>query len=602
MTSLADRIERARAGLVRDLPLADAESVIAALLQTLRTGAPPAEAFALETLRVLRTRALDAIEPDATAADVRAIAGWFADAIELRLGDTNRQLTAMLDAVDDQMILLDASLEARVLLLNRASESAAIGMHGATREQMVGRSTIAGTHSPAYERYVEGLVAHARAGETVGGEFLLPVGDGAIWHEHRFHPVRAEDGSVEAVAVSSREIHARKLAEGRVHLLSKVGLLAESREPDEVLVRAAGLAIPELADWSVFETVADGGIERSTVVHPEIAKRVDAERFLTTTRDARRLPGIGGAQLVDMRDAAAFRVAAPSLCALLERFSATTAIVVPFVVMGEPIAWATFVYGPESGRRHTTADLAVADEVVRRAAQIVENARLHAAVAEALAYRERVIGILGHDLRNPVAAVLSLSTTLARRADVSERTKEGLLHMHAAAARMNTMIATLLDFTRLRFKGDLELSRDRFDLGALVRSIVDELLAADPRSNLTVEASGDLLGHWDASRLGQVISNLASNALAHGTRGGSVRLELSSAGDDVVLAVSNGGTIPRATLDRLFEPFWQGSETNRSRGLGLGLWIARQIVDAHGGDITVRSDDDLTTFRVRLPR
>lgn len=92
---------------------------------------------------------------------------------------------------------------------------------------------------------------------------------------------------------------------------------------------------------------------------------------------------------------------------------ATTAIVVTFVVLGAPIARATFVFDAPSGRRHTEADLRLAEEIARRAAQIVENARLHAELAQALAYRERVMGILGHDLRNPVAAVIALAARCA---------------------------------------------------------------------------------------------------------------------------------------------------------------------------------------------
>src|SRR5205823_3191126 len=116
----------------------------------------------------------------------------------------------------------------------------------------------------------------------------------------------------------------------------------------------------------------------------------------------------------------ALRARSPELHAVLKQFDAATAIVVPFIVMGAPIAIATFVYGPASGRRHSAADLAIAEEVARRAAQIVENARLHAELSQALAYRERVMGILSHDLRNPVSAVLSLSATLGQRTDVPD--------------------------------------------------------------------------------------------------------------------------------------------------------------------------------------
>lgn len=552
MTSLADRIAHAAPDILRRAHAeldADAralvDAVLPALVHTLRTSEPPPmfatrltpDAFA-GALRVLRTHVLDAIEAAADGREVRRVGEWLAQLGERALGDAHRRFTAMLDALDDRVILLDP--DARVLFLNRASEAAARGMHGVSRADMVGRSSIAGTHSTDYEALVAGRVARARAGETVAGEFLLPMPDGAIWHEHTFHPVRGAGGAVEAIAVSSRDIHARKQAEGRLHLLSKIGLLAESNQLDDVLARAAGLAVPELADWAVFELVHGGAVQR--VVHADPARRALVEALL-----AERAPDAGepGARIVDVRDPDdELRARDPALFAVLERGAATTAIVVPFIVMGAPIARAAFVFGAESGRRHTAADLTIADEIARRAAQIVESARLHAELAQALAYRERVMGILGHDLRNPVAAVISLSATLAQRPDVPERTKEGLRHIQTAAARMNQMIATILDFTRLRFHGALTLALDHFDLATLARSIVDELRAAHPGRDIAVAAHGELRGRWDAGRLGQVIANLVGNALAHGARDTDVQLALSA---DEPTSCSRSTTAARAS-------------------------------------------------------
>lgn len=623
MSSLADRIERAAPDILRraHAELDDtasrelADAAIARLLDALRAPEVPALAIptalgteaATRALRAVRTEVLDAIEADASTVELRRVAEWFATVCEHALCDRNRRLVAMLDAIDDRMILLDRS--ARVVFLNRASDAAARGMHGVSREQMIGRSTLEGTHSPSYERYVAGMVARASSGETVGGEFLLPLPGGAIWHEHQFHPVIGDAGDVEAIAVSSRDIHARKLAEGRLHLLSKIGLLAETNELDSVLARAAGLAIPELADWSALELVRDGVIERSTVVHPDPERRALAEHLLGEARRTtpRRVDTIeASARIVDLRDAdEPLRAIDPALFAVLDRFAAATAITVPFVVMNAPIALATFVLGPESGRRHSTTDLAIADELARRAAQIVENARLHAELAQALAYRERVMGILGHDLRNPVAAVISLSQTLAQRSDVPERTKEGLRHIQAAAARMNQMIATILDFTRLRFHGALVLVLESFDLTTLTRAVVDELRAAHPGRTITIEARGEHRGRWDVSRLGQVISNLVGNALTHGARESPVAVNLTMDGPHAVLEVRNAGPkIPEEMIGKLFEPFWQGASASstKARGLGLGLLIVQQIVKAHHGAVTVQSDHEHTTFTVRLPR
>jgi signal transduction histidine kinase len=449
------------------------------------------------------------------------------------------------------------------------------------------------------------LVARASKGEKIAEEFLLPMPDGAIWHEHHVHPVYGPGGEVEAVAISSREIQARKQAEGRLQLLSKIGLLAGTTELDALLARAAGLAVPELADWSVLELVRNGRRECVTIAHSDRTRAADAERRLAAA--PRPADGLElGARIYRIGlDDEVLRARSPELHAVMTQFGAATAIVVPFIVMGAPIAIATFVFGPESGRRHSPADLPIAEEVARRTAQIVENARLHSELAHALAYRERVMAILGHDLRNPVSAVLSLSATLSQRSDVPERTKEGLRHIHASAERMEQMIATILDFTQLRFRGAPVLARETFELDQLGRRIVDELRVANPTREITLVAPAGLRGRWDASRMGQVISNLVGNALTHGARESPVTVSLTSDNDSVSIAVtSHGPTIPSDALGKLFEPFWQASQEGaaKSRGLGLGLFIAQQIVHAHNGSIAVQSENEQTTFTVRLPR
>ena len=608
MSTLADVVEHAASEIARraDVPPDLAADALRELVRSLREPREPELASSLDAhalaraMKLLGTATLDVIERDASASDVRLVAEWFSAVSARALGDANRRLVAMLDALDDHVILLDT--DARVRFLNRSAGATAHGVYGRTREEMIGRSVIDGDAMQAHKQYVLGLVERARAGETVADEFLLPLPGGAIWHEHHFQPVRDADGAIDAVAIASREIHARKQAEGRLQLLSKIGLLAGASDFEGVLARAASFAIPELADWTVFQLVAAGETKCATVAHPDAERAAAAERALR--RAAPRHVAAEPARIV--RPDAELAARDPELHALLRDLDATTAIVVPFVVLGAPIAIATFGFGPESGRHHADADLAVADEIARRAAQIVENARLHAELARSLAHRERVMGILGHDLRNPVSAVLSLSATLAQRADIPERSKEGLRHIRQSAERMDEMIATILDVTQLRFRGLPPLALQSFELGGLARTIVDELRAANPARDIALDASGDSRGRWDPSRMGQVVSNLVGNALVHGAREAPVVVRVTAEGDSVTLAVTNRGPeIPSAQLARLFDAFWQapgeGSAT-RARGLGLGLYIAHKIVQAHRGDIAVDSRDGQTTFAVRVPR
>jgi signal transduction histidine kinase len=216
-----------------------------------------------------------------------------------------------------------------------------------------------------------------------------------------------------------------------------------------------------------------------------------------------------------------------------------------------------------------------------------------------------MMGILGHDLRNPLSAVRALATLLLRREDLPESVRESLTEMGRAGQRMLEMIGTLLDFTESRFKG-LPVAPVPTDLHELCRGVVDELRFAEPGRAIELDLDGDGRGTWDPARLAQVVSNLVSNALKHGARHGAVRVHVSGDEDDVVLEVENQGPpIAPELMASLFEPFCRGSaprDASHTRGLGLGLYIVREIVNAHAGEVSVESTREATTFTVRLPR
>jgi signal transduction histidine kinase len=172
---------------------------------------------------------------------------------------------------------------------------------------------------------------------------------------------------------------------------------------------------------------------------------------------------------------------------------------------------------------------------------------------------------------------------------------------------MLEMIGTLLDFTESRFRGSLPVAPVRTDIHQTCRSVVEELLAAEPGRTIELDLEGDGRGTWDPARMAQVVSNLVGNALKHGARHVPVRVSVEGDEDDVAVKVTNQGpVIAPALMAVLFEPFCRGSalrDASHARGLGLGLYIARQVVNAHGGEITVESTREQgTTFTVRLPR
>ena len=223
---------------------------------------------------------------------------------------------------------------------------------------------------------------------------------------------------------------------------------------------------------------------------------------------------------------------------------------------------------------------------------------------ETLRLNEMFTAVLGHDLRNPLTAILMSAEYMQARAkdEVMKATAGGILD---SARRMSRMIEDLLDLARARLVGGIGVSPVDTDLRPVVDTVVGEHQAANPQAQLQLRVLGDSRGHWDSSRLGQAISNLIGNALRHGSSGAHVEIELDGTDPGfIVFTVRNAGAIPADVLPNLFNPFGGGMRVSgRTGGLGLGLYIVRQIVQAHGGAVeAITEEADHTSFRFRIAR
>jgi PAS domain S-box-containing protein len=222
-----------------------------------------------------------------------------------------------------------------------------------------------------------------------------------------------------------------------------------------------------------------------------------------------------------------------------------------------------------------------------------------------LYFDDMFVGILSHDLRNPLSAIATAANLVLRRAP-NERLAVPAQRILDSGARMGRMIDQLLDFTRIRLGGGLPLSRQPMDLNELCHQVADELAATGRHGPLHLSCAGDCRGEWDRDRLWQLIANVAGNALQHGVHGAPVHLSLDGTGEDEVwLQVQNAGIIPPARQATIFEPLKSAHKDKRtgSSGLGLGLFISQQIALAHEGSIEIHSNRELgTRLLVRLPR
>ncbi len=243
-----------------------------------------------------------------------------------------------------------------------------------------------------------------------------------------------------------------------------------------------------------------------------------------------------------------------------------------------------------------------ADDQRRQQARELEHAR------EAASRGERFIGVLGHELRTPLVAIKGLSQLMLRRAELSDQSRTDLGRIVASADRLNRLTHDLLDFTRSRIGGDLQVYPKETDLEALCRQCLDDVRMAHPDRMIRLETAGDLRGNWDPDRLGQVVTNLANNAVNYSPESSPVEVIARPDEDHVSLQFRNAGEpIQDDELANIFAPFQRGvreeSDQQHGEGLGLGLSIVKQIVLAHGGTIDAQSSVETgTIFTVRLPR
>ena len=444
-------------------------------------------------------------------------------------------------------------------------------------DDLPARTVLSGRHKKDFMAVVRTRLRH---GEHVVGSDR--------WSNIRAYPILDARGELTQVINVFRDVTAeRRDNELRRLLLRATDELIASPENDAALSTVARLLVPAVADWCAIDVGSGPDRRRMAVAGSEPAP--DASREDTT---ARADSGDGN-----------------------RRFGR-----LPLTVGGRTVGVMSLGTGPTrppQGERELVFMQALAD----RAALALENGRLFRENAEARVklrdqliretarredaesttrFAEMFVGMLGHDLRNPLNAVSMTARLLKRRGGSDEKAVERIL---SSADRMSNMVAQLLDLTRSRLAGGITIDRKPIRLGEIVNEAVDELRLVHPQRNIRCEVRGDDRTLGDQGRLAQVVSNLVGNAVEHGDPALPVVVALSVSGDRLVLVVQNAGPpIPPELLQVIFDPFRRTTARGElAKGLGLGLFISQQIVLAHGGDIDVRSTrEDGTVFTVRL--
>ncbi len=431
------------------------------------------------------------------------------------------------------------------------------------------------------------------------------------------------------VAARRRDLEAaleqlRVQEERQRFLADATAVLAESLDSHETVARVARLAVPAFADWCLLDLFDDQrNIRRVEVAHSDPADaslagglmRFSAAPHGNLEHPATKVLLRGAPVLLPELDAEGLRRVAHNdeHFNLWKAAGACSAISVGLVTHGQTLGIITFVYA-RSGRHYGPSDLVIAQDLARRCAMALNNARLFEQTRAAVAAREEFISVASHELKTPLTPLQLHLNTLQRR--MGEYVKEGkeewiekrLGSLHRQSQRLNHLVEELLDVSRI-VAGRLRLEPESVDLVAIVQAVADDARdqAGGEGKALDLEVdiapgADSVIGFWDRTRIEQVVMNLLSNALKFGA-GKPIRVRVERRGATAVLTVADQGVgIDPADQKRIFDRFERAVSVRHYGGLGLGLFIVRQIVDSLGGRITVRSSPGQgSTFQVEMP-
>jgi signal transduction histidine kinase len=412
-----------------------------------------------------------------------------------------------------------------------------------------------------------------------------------------------------------------ELAETRAKLLADLEasiILATSLDYQTTLERVARLAVPRLADWCVIDVVDESGqLRRMAAAHVDPAKepllRELREHFRLDPRSqkpAARALRTGQPELLSETTEIAPEelFLDPEQTELVRKLGSHSSMAVPLIARGRTVGVISLGSGVR-GRDYAPSDLALAEEYARRAALAIDNARLYQQAQEAIRARDDFLSIAAHELRTPITTLELQLESMIRGLEKSEESRqtERLAGKVKMAVRQTVRLArltdNLLDVSRIT-GGRLELQIEEFDLAQVVRDVVERfnVEAIGAGCVISISAPESVMGEWDHLRMEQIVTNLLTNALKYGA-GKPVEISIFSDPENATIVVKDHGIgIGSEDLERIFGRFERAVPTTHYGGLGLGLFITRQMVDAHGGSIgAISRPGEGSTFTVTVP-
>ena len=523
---------------------------------------------------------------------------------------THDILAEIVEIAADAVICIDASQ--RITFFNKGAET----IFGYTSAEVVGQrietlipERYRANHARQVAEFGRSNVHARRMGER---REIAGLRKGGVEFPAEAAISQVHQGDEVIYAVVLRDVSVRKRFEQREQFLAAAGeKLAASFGSSETLDQVARLAVPTISDGCILESrVGSDGYLASAAAHidPDIEELLDEIRLagprvpppghpLTETLE-RRSP------VLVQSNAAALLLELSRMPAYLKavrKMNPESALFLPLVAREQLIGALTLFRSKGS---FDGDDLAFAEDLARLTALALDNARLHDAVRASLRSRDEMVGVVSHDLRNPVAAVKMLSQTLLDSTRNGDASRETIALISQAAEQMDALIRDLLDVNRLD-AGKLRIVAAPIDPSVLLTDALQTLrpLLEEKGIELDLQIESGLPKVMaDRERIQQTLSNLVGNAIKFSPSGTKIVVIARMAEDNITFSVVDKGTgIPAHQLPMVFDRYWQSSRTDR-QGAGLGLAIAKGIIETHGGRIWMESKpDEGTTASFTLP-
>lgn len=418
--------------------------------------------------------------------------------------------------------------------------------------------------------------------------------------------------------VRIREENLRKSGEGLRFLADASNVLAASLDYETTLTSIAHLSVPRIADWCVVDLPAeDDAPRRVAAVHVDpvcqgTLRGLIAHPIGSANPDdpVTRVLRSGRPELVaDVPDELLVQIAGEEkLVASYRVLGLVSLMVVPLVVRGRTFGTILFASG-KSGRRYDAEDLALVELLARRAALAMDNSKLYGEVQESVRMRDEFFSVAAHELKTPITSLRGFAQLAVRQLDKAGeldpvRARQALQVIDEQSRKLSNLVTQLLDVSRLE-AGRLSLRKVTIDLVSLVESVVQATRTSAGPLALTLRAPSPVSASVDSLRLEQVVTNLIDNAIKYSPDGGEIEVTVNAPDEDTarIIVRDHGVGIPREKRSRIFDRFYQAHSESYYGGMGLGLYISREIVILHGGKIEVEfPEDGGTRFVVSLPR